>query len=215
MGQSSKETGLLALDSVHANHCLSDIQQILGSQGASGDLEEICSIHASDLSERACPVNDISGFESTVNSSKLLAACQKVDPVNECCSQICQNAILEAAKKLAMRNSRLMSSMPINTTLIENSSDVNNCRSIVLRWLSSRLDASSATEVLRRLSSCKVNGGSFRVTRHFEFLVDVYSQYVAFIEGLFIYFLVSGLILDHLTISMSVILVVSDHELES
>uniref|UniRef100_A0A804JQH5 SPARK domain-containing protein n=1 Tax=Musa acuminata subsp. malaccensis TaxID=214687 RepID=A0A804JQH5_MUSAM len=158
IGQSSKETGLLALDSTHANYCLSDIQQILGSQGANSDLQEICSVHPSNLSEGSCPVSDTDGFESVVDSSQLLTACGKVDPVNECCSKICQNAILEAARKLALRDGGLTTSMAINNTLIQHSSKIDSCRSIVLRWLSSRLDPSSAKQVLRRLSNCNVNG---------------------------------------------------------
>ncbi|WOL07726.1 GPI-anchored protein [Canna indica] len=158
IGQSSKETGLLALDSIHANYCLSDIQQILGSQGANSELQGICMVHSYNLSKGSCPINDINGFESVVDSSKLLAACGKVDAVNECCSQICQNAILEAARKLAMRDGGLIESMAINNTLIEHSSKIDSCRSIVLRWLSSRLDTSSAKQVLRRLSNCNVNG---------------------------------------------------------
>ncbi|CAL9210295.1 unnamed protein product [Musa hybrid cultivar] len=158
IGQSSKETGLLALDSTHANYCLSDIQQILGSQGANSDLQEICSVHPSNLSEGSCPVSDIDGFESVVDSSQLLTACGKVDPVNECCSKICQNAILEAARKLALRDGGLTTSMAINNTLIQHSSKIDSCRNIVLRWLSSRLDPSSAKQVLRRLSNCNVNG---------------------------------------------------------
>ncbi|THU61924.1 hypothetical protein C4D60_Mb07t28370 [Musa balbisiana] len=158
IGQSSKETGMLALDSTHANYCLSDIQQILGSQGANSDLQEICSVHPSNLSEGSCPVSDIDGFESVVDSSQLLTACGKVDPVNECCSKICQNAILESARKLALRDGGLMTNMAINNTLIQHSSKIDSCRNIVLRWLSSRLDPSSAKQVLRRLSNCNVNG---------------------------------------------------------
>ncbi|KAJ0983130.1 hypothetical protein J5N97_011385 [Dioscorea zingiberensis] len=109
IGQSSKDSGMLALDSMHANYCLSDVQQILQSQGANANLQHICSILPSNFSEASCPVSDVNGFESVVDSSKLLAACQKVDP------------------------------------------------SIVLRWLSSRLDPSSAKQMLRRISNCEVN----------------------------------------------------------
>ncbi|XP_065036473.1 uncharacterized GPI-anchored protein At1g61900 isoform X1 [Musa acuminata AAA Group] len=157
IGQSSKETGMLALGSTHSKYCLSDIQQILGSQGASSDLQEICSIHSSNLTRGSCPVYDINGFESVVDSSKLLSACRKVDPVTECCSQICQNAVLEAANKLALRNGELMASFSISNSLIEHSSKIDSCRSIVLRWLSSRLNTASAKQFLRRLSNCNVN----------------------------------------------------------
>ncbi|XP_020092996.1 uncharacterized GPI-anchored protein At1g61900 [Ananas comosus] len=149
IGQSSKSTGLLALDSTHANFCLSDIQQLLASQGGSSDLQSVCSINFSNLTRGSCPVNDINGFESIVDSSKLLAACGKVDSVNECCSQICQNAVYESAKKLALSDGGLT---------LQNSSVVDSCRDIVLRWLSSRLSASSAKQVLRQISNCNVNG---------------------------------------------------------
>ncbi|GMP75467.1 hypothetical protein CsSME_00032545 [Camellia sinensis var. sinensis] len=68
IGQSSKDTNLLALNNTLANHRQSDFEQIL-------------------------VVNDVNEFESTVDSSMLLAPCEKIDTVNECCDQICQNAI--------------------------------------------------------------------------------------------------------------------------
>lgn len=157
LGQSSRQTGMLALDSTHANYCLSDIQQILGSQGASLELQQICSIHPSNLGVGACPVSDVNGVESAIDSSKLLAACKKVDPVNECCSKVCQNAIIDAAENIAMRDEVLTRLGKMNN-LAEKESRFNGCRSIVLRWLSSRLDTFSATQVLRRVSNCNVNG---------------------------------------------------------
>ncbi|XP_010930038.1 uncharacterized GPI-anchored protein At1g61900 isoform X2 [Elaeis guineensis] len=156
IGQSSKNTGMLALDSTQANYCLLDYQQILESRGASGNLEQICSIHPLNLTEGSCPVNDISEFESAIDSSKLLLACERVDAVNECCSQICQNAIREAATKIALRDGGL-TSMDISNNLPEHYSRIDGCRSIVLRWLSSRLDPLSAKHVLRRISNCNVN----------------------------------------------------------
>ncbi|XP_072957931.1 uncharacterized GPI-anchored protein At1g61900 [Typha angustifolia] len=157
IGQSSKDTGLLALDSYHAKYCLSDVQQLLASQGANDDLQNICSIHLSNLTKGSCPVNDINQFESVIDSSKLLAACGKVDPVNECCSQICQNAINEAARKIALRDGSL-TSLDITNTMSEHPSKIDSCRNIVLRWLSSRLNPLSSKKVLRQLSNCKVNG---------------------------------------------------------
>uniref|UniRef100_A0A1D1YFV6 Putative GPI-anchored protein At1g61900 n=1 Tax=Anthurium amnicola TaxID=1678845 RepID=A0A1D1YFV6_9ARAE len=156
VGQSSKETGLLALDATHANHCLSDVQQILESQGANTGLQHICSVHPSNLTEGACPVNDVNVVESAVDSSKLLVACKRVDSVNECCSQICQNAILEAARKIALRDGSLPS-MDGARMLPEHLSKIDDCKNIILRWLASRLDLSSAKQVLRRISNCNVN----------------------------------------------------------
>ncbi|CAN1762836.1 Uncharacterized GPI-anchored protein At1g61900 [Linum perenne] len=53
------------------------------------------------VSGEACSVEDVEEFEKSVESSKLLAACKNVDPVKECCEQVCQDAISEAAAKIA------------------------------------------------------------------------------------------------------------------
>ncbi|PKA46718.1 putative GPI-anchored protein [Apostasia shenzhenica] len=156
LGQSSKDTGILALDSAHTNYCLSDVQEILGSHGANYELREICSIHPSNLTGGSCPLSDISGVESAIDSSKVLAACKNVDPVNECCSKVCQNAIHGAAMKISMRDGS--SRRTRNTdNLTEQASIIDDCKNIILRWLSSRLDTLSATQLLRRVSNCNVN----------------------------------------------------------
>ncbi|KAH9749490.1 putative GPI-anchored protein [Citrus sinensis] len=156
IGQSSRKTNMLALNGTLAEHCLSDFEQILVGQGAADDLKKICSINASNLTEASCPVKDVNEFESTVDSSKLLAACEKVDPVKECCDQICQNAILEAATKIAMKASDPLN-MEGHNVLSDHSTRINDCKSIVLRWLGSKLDPSRSKEVLRGLSNCNVN----------------------------------------------------------
>ncbi|KAJ4730031.1 GPI-anchored protein [Melia azedarach] len=148
MGQHSKYSGMLRLNTSNAGHCLSDFEKILESQGANRNLQKICSIDPAKLTEASCPVVDVNKFESIVDSSRLLAACGKVDPVNECCHQVCQNAIQDAATKIAMNG---MSNMP------ENSTRIDDCKNIVFRWLASKLDTSSANGVLRGLSNCKVN----------------------------------------------------------
>ncbi|KAF7001202.1 hypothetical protein CFC21_016916, partial [Triticum aestivum] len=142
--------GVLALDPTLANYCLSDVQQLLMSQGASDDLHSICSVHLSNATEGSCPVSTVDAFESVVDSSKLLEACRKVDPVNECCSQTCQSAISDAARKISSKDAALTSDTA--------SPKVNSCRNVVLRWLSSRLEPSSATKMLRQISNCNVNG---------------------------------------------------------
>ncbi|CAA2954706.1 Hypothetical predicted protein [Olea europaea subsp. europaea] len=156
IGQSSKYTNTFALNGTLATHCLSDIEKILVSQGANDSLPNICSIHPSNLTEGSCPVNDVSGFESTVDTSNLLAACGKIDAVNECCEQVCQNAISEAAKKLSLKVYDFLS-LDGTHTLSDHSTRVSDCRSIVLRWLASKLDPSHAKEILRGLSNCKIN----------------------------------------------------------
>ncbi|GAB4830872.1 hypothetical protein Ancab_004899 [Ancistrocladus abbreviatus] len=147
IGQSSKDTGALALNMTLAKHCLSDFEQLLVSQGANQNLQQICRIQSSNLTEGSCPVKDVLEFETTVNSSSLMTACGKIDVVNECCTQVCGNAISEAAEKIASKADDLKS----------NPNRIQDCRHIVLRWLTSRLEASSAKEVLRGLSNCNVN----------------------------------------------------------
>ncbi|VVA21611.1 PREDICTED: GPI-anchored [Prunus dulcis] len=157
IGQSSKETNVLALNGTVAKHCLSDIEQILVGQGANDSLAQICSVHSSNLTYASCPVIDVNEFEDTVDTSKLLAACEKIDPVKECCAQTCQNAILEAATRIASKASDLLSTDGAHDILPDGVSKVNDCKNIVLRWLASKLNPSHAKEVLRGLSNCKIN----------------------------------------------------------
>lgn len=156
IGHSSKESKNLALDADHAKYCLSDLEQILASQGASSDLQKICLINPSILTQASCPVRDLNGFESTVDFPKLLAACQKIDPVNECCTQICQDMITEAAKSIASKDNDLASQdgVPVSSEYL---SKVDACKHIVLRWIASKLQPSPAKKVLRGLSNCKLN----------------------------------------------------------
>ncbi|CAL5408370.1 unnamed protein product [Camellia sinensis] len=155
-GQSSKDTNLLALNNTLANHRQSDFEQILVGQGASDNLQQICSIRPSNLTAASCPVNDVNEFESTVDSSMLLAACEKIDTVNECCDQICQNAISKAARKLALKAYDLLG-MDGSHAFSDHSTRVSDCEVIVHRWLASKLDPSRAKDVLRGLSNYNVN----------------------------------------------------------
>lgn len=155
IGHSSKYSRMLSLNITHAKHCLSDVEKILESQGANKTVQKICSIQPENLTEASCPVSEVDAFESIVDSSKLLAACQKVDPVNECCQQVCQNAILDAAKKLSETN--IATNLEGVHVVPEQSTRIDDCKNIVLRWLASNLDPSSANKVLRGLSNCKVN----------------------------------------------------------
>lgn len=156
IGQSSKETNVLALNGTLAKFCLSDIEQILVGQGANFNVTQICSTHASNLTQNSCPVIDVNEFENTVDTSKLLAACAEIDSVKECCNQICQGAILEAATRIALKASELLS-IDGPHVLPEHSTTINDCRSIVHRWLASKLDPPLAKHVLRVLSNCNVN----------------------------------------------------------
>lgn len=154
IGQSSKYSGVLALNTTHASHCLSDLQKVLVSQGANGDLKKICSIHPTNLTEASCPVVFVDEFESIVDTSTLLTACRKIDPVNECCDQVCQNAIHYAARKIALND---LSNSDGNYSLPGPTARINDCKSIVLRWLASKLDSSTANSVFRGLTNCNLN----------------------------------------------------------
>lgn len=156
IGQSSKISKELALNGTSAKHCLSDFQQILVSQGANNSLQQICSIHPSNLTEGSCPVKDVDEFESVVDTSNLISACEKIDLVNECCEQVCQNAISEAAKKLALKAYDLMS-IDGRHAVTDQSTRIGDCRNIVLRWLANKHNPSQAKKVLRGLSNCNIN----------------------------------------------------------
>ncbi|KAL8158465.1 hypothetical protein V2J09_000002 [Rumex salicifolius] len=150
VGQSSKSTNMLALNETIAKHCLSDIEQLLVSNGANDNLHQICHVKPTNLSEGSCPVKDVDQFENMVDTSMLLVACKKIDVVNECCTQVCENAILESSQKIASK-AVVINSGSQNSTIVE------DCRRIVLRWLCSRLHVSDAKVLLRGLSNCKIN----------------------------------------------------------
>ncbi|TQD93357.1 hypothetical protein C1H46_021026 [Malus baccata] len=135
VGQSSKETNVLALNGTTAKHCLLDIEHILVGQGANDSLVQICLVHSSNLTDASCPVFDVNEFEDTVDTSKLLAACEKIDPVKECCAPTCENAILEAAARIASKASDLLSTDGAHDLLPDRLSKVYDCKNIVLRWL--------------------------------------------------------------------------------
>ncbi|XP_071706368.1 uncharacterized GPI-anchored protein At1g61900-like [Rutidosis leptorrhynchoides] len=156
IGQSSKKSNHLALNSTLAKHCISDFDQILMGQGANNSLQHICSIDASNLTEGSCPVIDVDGFEKMVNTSKLLANCGKIDLVNECCQETCQNTISEAAKEIASVSYEL-DAMGLRRPSDISAKVINDCKSIVLRWLASKLEPSGAKEVLRGLANCNLN----------------------------------------------------------
>ncbi|KAI4322552.1 hypothetical protein L6164_022234 [Bauhinia variegata] len=154
IGESSKYSGFLALNTTHASHCLLDVQQILLSRGANENLTNICQVHPANLTEASCPIVAVDELESIIDSSRLLTACRKIDPVNECCDQVCQNAINFAARKIALND---MSNLDKDNNLPEQTPKINDCKNIVFRWLASKLDLASANSVFRGLSNCKLN----------------------------------------------------------
>ncbi|XP_028785610.1 uncharacterized GPI-anchored protein At1g61900-like isoform X2 [Neltuma alba] len=154
IGLSGKYSGQLALNITHASHCLSDIQKILASQGADEDLKNTCSVHPANLIEASCPIVAVDEFESIVDTSRLLTACRDIDPLHECCDQVCQNAINYAAKKIALND---MSNIDGDKNLPEQMARINDCKHIVLHWLASKLDPAVANGLFRGLSNCNLN----------------------------------------------------------
>ncbi|KAK1396092.1 SPARK domain-containing protein [Heracleum sosnowskyi] len=156
IGKSSSSSGKLSLNRTHATSCLSDIGQILESQGASRNIQSMCSMHPSNLTKASCPNIDVNEIERILNYSRLSAACKDVDSVDECCNQVCQNAILDAAEKISLDNRDRVSLDGIDI-LPAKSSIIDDCRDIVIRWLASKLDLSSSNLFLRGISQCSIN----------------------------------------------------------
>ncbi|KAI3795713.1 hypothetical protein L1987_38370 [Smallanthus sonchifolius] len=157
IGQSSKKSKNLSLNSTLAKHCLSDLDEILMGQGANNSLQQICSIGPSNLTEASCPVKDVDGIEKMVNTSKILVNCGKIDLVNECCQETCQNALTEAANDLASVSSYDFDAMGIRRPSVISNRVISDCKNIVLRWLASKLEPVRAKEVIRGLANCNLN----------------------------------------------------------
>ncbi|KAE8728684.1 Detected protein of unknown function [Hibiscus syriacus] len=100
--------------------------------------------------------SNVDEYENTINTSELLASCEKIDSVKECCDQVCQGAISDAATRLALKASDPLS-MDGPHVLPQHLTRVNDCKIVVLRWLASKLDLYHAKEVLRGLTNCNVN----------------------------------------------------------
>ncbi|KAJ9561083.1 hypothetical protein OSB04_006243 [Centaurea solstitialis] len=157
IGQSSFSSGDLGVSPAHANHCLSDIAQILEARGSNNDLLNICSINPSELTQSSCPLARVSDIENALNISKILGSCEKIDPVKECRYKVCQSAIMDAAVKIASTNysvEGVVGGDPVSRVRV---AVVDDCRKIVLRWMVSRLDPARGNKVLRGISSCKIN----------------------------------------------------------
>ncbi|KAH9315016.1 hypothetical protein KI387_023643, partial [Taxus chinensis] len=155
-GEHSLATGSLVLNKTVAKYCLKDITSVLTSSGANDTISALCSVKPSNLTGGSCPVKDVVNFEQIVNTSKLLDACKSVDPLKECCRPVCQPVIVEAAVRLASRDS---SSLTKNAALASPAelAAVNDCKGVVFSWLSRHLDPDTANNAFRILFSCKVN----------------------------------------------------------
>ncbi|XP_038989608.1 uncharacterized GPI-anchored protein At1g61900-like isoform X1 [Phoenix dactylifera] len=152
----SSESDTLVLHQAAANDCFSDVMSILASRGANNTIPTLCSVKPSNLTGGSCPVKDITSFEKTVNTSKLLDACSTVDPLKECCRPVCQPAIMEAALRISLGGASMLeiSNLPGGGTAVN---VVNDCKGVVYAWLSRKLSPEAANTAFRILSGCKVN----------------------------------------------------------
>ncbi|PON68731.1 hypothetical protein PanWU01x14_093380 [Parasponia andersonii] len=123
IGQSSKFSGMLALNLTHSKYCLSDVEKILTSGAANVRLQKICSIQSANLTEASCPVSTLQDFFQLV---------QKIDHINECCDQVCQNAASDAAQKIPLNGMPSLSGAAVSP---EHLIRIDDCRNTVLRWL--------------------------------------------------------------------------------
>ncbi|XP_051118357.1 uncharacterized GPI-anchored protein At1g61900 isoform X2 [Andrographis paniculata] len=152
----SQSTGKLALQNAVADDCFQDIVSILVSKGANASVPAICSTKSANLTSGSCPVKDVESFEKMVNTTKLLEACNAVDPLRECCRPICQPAIMEATLKISGMQSFMNDNK--NSVGLSNHVDVvGDCKGVVHSYISRKLSYDTANKAFRILSSCKVN----------------------------------------------------------
>ncbi|KAA8527270.1 hypothetical protein F0562_034633 [Nyssa sinensis] len=155
-GYYSINSDKLVLQSAAADDCFTDIVSILAGRGANSSIPSICSVKSSNITGGSCPVKDVTSFEKTVNTSKLLEACSIVDPLKECCRPICQPAIMEAALQISAAPSIISDNK--NIVGQPNHLDaLNDCKGVVYSWLSRKLPLDAANTAFRILSACKVN----------------------------------------------------------
>lgn len=148
----------LVLQNAVADDCFKDIVSILASRGANSSIPTICSAKSLNLTGGSCPVKDVTTFEKTVNTSKLLEACSTIDPLKECCRSICQPVIMEAALKLSGAQS-YMSDNKDAIGLPNHVDVISDCKGVVFSWISRKLPHENANKAFRILSACKVNKG--------------------------------------------------------
>ncbi|XP_020586254.1 uncharacterized GPI-anchored protein At1g61900 isoform X2 [Phalaenopsis equestris] len=155
-GTYSHKSDMLVLNQSDSDHCFSDIISILTSRGANSTIPELCSVRPSNLTGGSCLVKDVMEFEKVVNSSKLIGACDTIDPLTECCRPACLPAIMQAAFAISRsRNTDTeISSISGGATSVN---VVSDCKDVVYAWLSRKLSLEAANTAFRMLSSCKVN----------------------------------------------------------
>ncbi|CAL0329422.1 unnamed protein product [Lupinus luteus] len=152
----TNNTDQLVLPDTVADHCFSDIMSVLAGRAANSTLPTLCSIKSSNFTGGSCPVKDVSTFEKTVNTSKLLEACSTIDQLKECCRPICQPAIMNAALQISGR--QMMFNDNENVVGEMNHTDyLHDCKGVVYSYISKKLSFEAADTAFRILSACKVN----------------------------------------------------------
>lgn len=146
----------LVLEDDVAGHCFTDIISILASRGANSSIPTLCSVGSLNLTGGSCPVKDVATFEKTVNTSKLLEACNTVDPLKECCRPVCQPAITDAALQISGRQLTVNEYKNIVREL-DRIDALNDCKGVVYSYISRKLPSDAANTAFRILSACKVN----------------------------------------------------------
>ncbi|KAL3684803.1 hypothetical protein R1sor_002825 [Riccia sorocarpa] len=146
-GQHILNTGVLAFNETEAEYCFDDTVNILISLLGNSSVPDLCKVTPSNLTVGSCPVKTMGEFELLVNTTALLEACQAVDPFKECNTQTCQTQIAGAAFNLARGLSK---TIPEQET-------VDECESLALSWLASKLTDAQANSALRTVMSCSVN----------------------------------------------------------
>ncbi|XP_031405322.1 uncharacterized GPI-anchored protein At1g61900 isoform X2 [Punica granatum] len=153
----SSSSDKLVVQNAVAGDCFSDIVSILVSRGANGTIPALCSVKSSNLTGGSCPVNDVTTFEKTVNTSKLLDACGSIDPLKECCRPVCQPAIAEAALRISGGQLGINENKDVLPQSNNHVDVLNDCKGVVYSYISRKLSSDDANTAFRILSSCKVN----------------------------------------------------------
>lgn len=102
LGQYSVDSGNLGLNSTEAAYCFSDTENLMASLGANTSVGDLCAAQPANLTSGLCPVTKVSQLQELVNTTKLLDACQSVDPLKECTEEpTCQSQIAYVASQMA------------------------------------------------------------------------------------------------------------------
>lgn len=102
LGLYSLDSGNLALNSTEAAYCFKDIENLMASFGANTSVGDLCAAEPANLTSGLCPITKVSQLQRIVNTTKLLDACQSVDPLKECTEEpTCQSQITYVAYQMA------------------------------------------------------------------------------------------------------------------